>query len=131
METDTAKLEQTSGYSGEVDFLHRIGEHVAKGDTLDETLASTPQLWLSTGYPSPSLKGPADFPRSGISRSGQRTRGNIYIDSARGAIEAVRNDQSQTPTTASLQPPRIQTAIEYQPFVGRRHPHFSTGEREC
>ena len=34
--------------SCEVDFLHMIGEHVAKGDTFDEILASTVDfaVWL-------------------------------------------------------------------------------------
>lgn len=48
MEADTLKLDQTPGFGGEADFLHKIGEHVAKGDTLDETLASTIDfaVWL-------------------------------------------------------------------------------------
>jgi uroporphyrinogen-III synthase len=36
----TTKLEQRLGKSWEADFLHRVAEHVAKGDTIDETLAS-------------------------------------------------------------------------------------------
>lgn len=42
------ELELTQRDSGDVDFLHRIGAHVAKGDTLDETLASTIDflVWL-------------------------------------------------------------------------------------
>ena len=45
---DTLELKQMPIDSCEADFLHRIGEHVAKGDTLDETLGSTIEfaVWL-------------------------------------------------------------------------------------
>jgi GAF domain-containing protein len=37
---NTVELKQTASSGCEVDFLHRIAEHVARGDTFDETLAS-------------------------------------------------------------------------------------------
>lgn len=47
-ETDASALETMPGCSSEVDFLHRIGEHVAQGDTFDEALSSTIDfaVWL-------------------------------------------------------------------------------------
>lgn len=48
MRGNTVDLKQTPGNVWEVDFLHRIAEHVAKGDTFDETLASAIDfaVWL-------------------------------------------------------------------------------------
>ena len=45
---DSFELKQMRIDSCEIDFLHRIGEHVSKGDTFDETLASTVDfaVWL-------------------------------------------------------------------------------------
>jgi uroporphyrinogen-III synthase len=40
MQENISELKEKSSETCEVDFLHRIAEHVAKGDTFDETLAS-------------------------------------------------------------------------------------------
>jgi GAF domain-containing protein len=40
MSRNTVELKQKPSETSEVDFLQRIAEHVAKGDTFDETLAS-------------------------------------------------------------------------------------------
>jgi GAF domain-containing protein len=48
MQGNIAELKPKPGTSCELDFLHRIAEHVAKGDTFDETLASAIDfaVWL-------------------------------------------------------------------------------------
>lgn len=48
MHTDTSELLQAPANGCTVDFLHRIGEHLAKGNTFDEALASAIEfaVWL-------------------------------------------------------------------------------------
>jgi len=48
MRGNTVEFKQEPGVTCEVDFLHRLAEHVAKGDTFDETLASAIDfvVWL-------------------------------------------------------------------------------------
>jgi len=48
MRGNTVEFKQKLGITCEVDFLHRLAEHVAKGDTFDETLASAIDfaVWL-------------------------------------------------------------------------------------
>ena len=48
MNTDIQKPEQMPSSGCEVDFLHRVGEHLAKGETFHETLVSTVDFaaWL-------------------------------------------------------------------------------------
>jgi GAF domain-containing protein len=48
MRGNIVELKQKPGIMCEVDFLYRIAEHVAKGDTFDETLASAIDfaVWL-------------------------------------------------------------------------------------
>jgi len=48
MRGNDVELNQKPGITCEVDFLHRLAEHVAKGDTFDETLASAIDfaVWL-------------------------------------------------------------------------------------